>query len=88
MINEVIEKYRPVNILQAPQNIKKPFKVSLACYKNLILALKKIYTEDQNYSEALSESFDLKHNIFLDYCNTISICWYKVLRMELSHVIL
>ncbi|KHJ30594.1 putative glycosyl [Erysiphe necator] len=72
MINEVLEKYRPINNLKALRN-SKTFPNNPTSSHNPVITLMKAYTEEQKYAGTPSESFDLKYKIFTDFCNTIDI---------------
>ncbi|KAI0991667.1 hypothetical protein K3495_g16520, partial [Podosphaera aphanis] len=70
MINEVIDKYRPVSSLAALRNIKTSPSPPTSP-NNPVITLMKAYKEEQKYAGNPSESFELKFKIFTDYCDTI-----------------
>ncbi|POS82399.1 hypothetical protein EPUL_005584, partial [Erysiphe pulchra] len=61
MINEVLQKYRP--ILQTSRNLKALPNNHTSSH-NPVIILMKAYTEEQKYTGTPSESLDLKYKIF------------------------
>lgn len=72
MINEVIEKYRPILNIAAPRTLKTIASPSQNS-NNLVITLMKAFTEEQKYAGTPLESFELKFKVFTDFCNTITI---------------